>query len=73
VTLEAGWLEQELESVSEDVNRWPDWMKREAGFNEASARAADNVTRATDNLTESNDAGENKTPKVMVAGRFQSE
>lgn len=30
--LEPGWLERQLKKVSEDVELWPEWMKREAGF-----------------------------------------
>lgn len=29
-----GWLRRQLESVSEDVQKWPPWMRREAGLEE---------------------------------------
>jgi len=34
MTLNKGWLYRQFERTSEDVQRWPSWMKREAGFNE---------------------------------------
>ena len=32
MTLEAGWLKRQLDRVADDVDKWPDWMKREAEF-----------------------------------------
>ena len=32
--LNKGWLYRQFKRTSEDVQRWPDWMKREAGFSE---------------------------------------
>jgi hypothetical protein len=32
MTLDAGWLQRQLDRVAEDVQKWPDWMKREAEF-----------------------------------------
>lgn len=30
--LEPGWLERQMKNVSDDVKKWPEWMRREAGF-----------------------------------------
>ncbi len=30
--LKPGWLQRQFTNVSEDVKRWPAWMRREAGF-----------------------------------------
>jgi hypothetical protein len=32
----SGWLNRQLERVSEDVKSWPLWMRREAGLEDAS-------------------------------------
>ena len=32
--LNKGWLYRQFKRTSEDVQQWPSWMKREAGFNE---------------------------------------
>ena len=42
MTLEAGWLQRQLDRVADDVDKWPEWMKREAEFakSEASLREA---------------------------------
>ncbi len=34
MTLKQGWLTRQLGHVTRDVQEWPDWMKREAGFGE---------------------------------------
>lgn len=34
MTLEKGWLGRQFNHVSNDVQRWPDWMRREAGIGE---------------------------------------
>jgi hypothetical protein len=30
--LREGWLNRQLDRVTDDVEKWPDWMKREAAF-----------------------------------------
>jgi hypothetical protein len=37
MTLNKGWLSRQFARTSEDVQGWPSWMKREAGFNEPAA------------------------------------
>lgn len=37
MTLEAGWLKRQLDRVADDVEKWPDWMKREAEFSSGTA------------------------------------
>ncbi len=37
MTLNKGWLNRQFERTSEDVQGWPSWMKREAGFSEPAA------------------------------------
>jgi len=37
--LKAGWLNRQFDQVSKNVNEWPDWMKRAAGFDEQPASA----------------------------------
>ena len=32
MTLEAGWLQRQMDCVREDIEKWPEWMKREAGL-----------------------------------------
>ena len=32
MTLRAGWLQRQMDRVEEDIQQWPDWMKREAGL-----------------------------------------
>jgi len=32
MTLNKGWLNRQFDRVSNDVRGWPDWMRREAGF-----------------------------------------
>jgi hypothetical protein len=34
VVLKAGWLNRQFDQVSKNVNEWPAWMKRAAGFEE---------------------------------------
>lgn len=31
--LQPGWMNRQIKRVQEDVEKWPDWMKREARFN----------------------------------------
>ncbi len=31
----SGWLNRQLQTVSEDVKSWPVWMRREAGLEDA--------------------------------------
>lgn len=37
MTLEAGWLKRQMDRVADDINQWPEWMKREAGILQESA------------------------------------
>lgn len=37
MTLEAGWLKRQMDRVDDDINQWPEWMKREAGILQESA------------------------------------
>ena len=37
MTLEPGWLNQQIERVRQEVLAWPAWMRREAGFEKESA------------------------------------
>ena len=39
MTLEAGWLKRQLDRVADDVDKWPEWMKREAEFGDSNAAA----------------------------------
>jgi hypothetical protein len=32
VALRPGWLNRQFDQVSKNVDSWPDWMKRAAGF-----------------------------------------
>ncbi|MGC4048338.1 MAG: hypothetical protein QM757_01300 [Paludibaculum sp.] len=32
MTLKKGWLNGQFDKVSAEVNSWPGWMQREAGF-----------------------------------------
>jgi hypothetical protein len=34
MTLKAGWLDRQFEKVNEEVNEWPEWMRKEAGFSD---------------------------------------
>ena len=34
MTLKKGWLDRQFSHVTNDVQAWPEWMKREAGFGE---------------------------------------
>jgi hypothetical protein len=37
VVLKPGWLNRQFDQVSKNVDSWPDWMKRAAGFEDESA------------------------------------
>ena len=44
MALKPGWLNRQFDQVSKNVDSWPDWMKRAAGFdNEASSSPSDNT------------------------------
>jgi hypothetical protein len=43
MTLEAGWLNRQLDEVRNDVEQWPEWMKEAAIF--ASGRQDDPKTK----------------------------
>ena len=43
--LKAGWLDRQFERLDDDIEKWPEWMKREAAFG----------TPATDSTSESVD------------------
>jgi hypothetical protein len=32
VVLKPGWLSRQFDQVTKDVETWPEWMKRAAGF-----------------------------------------
>ena len=32
MTLQKGWLDKQFSKVAEEISEWPDWMRREAGF-----------------------------------------
>lgn len=32
MTLQKGWLDKQFSKVAEEIKEWPDWMRREAGF-----------------------------------------
>ncbi len=32
MTLQEGWLNRQLDAVRDDIEQWPEWMKREAIF-----------------------------------------
>jgi hypothetical protein len=34
MTLKAGWLDRQFETVNAEIREWPSWMRREAGFAE---------------------------------------
>jgi hypothetical protein len=34
MTLKPGWLNRQFARVEEEVRQWPEWMRREAGFEE---------------------------------------
>lgn len=52
MTLQAGWLKRQMEHVSADVERWPEWMKREAIFADSTTQdargAGDTATEIAD-------------------------
>lgn len=37
MTLNKGWLNRQFARASKDVQGWPSWMKREAGFDAPTA------------------------------------
>ncbi len=43
-----GWLNRQFEQVSKNVEAWPDWMKRAAGFESGCAGSQDNAPSAGD-------------------------
>lgn len=30
--MEPGWIQRGFDSANEDIKKWPEWMKREAGL-----------------------------------------
>jgi hypothetical protein len=48
MVLKAGWLNRQFEKVSEDIRKWPIWMRREAGFLPASDTARARSAAMTD-------------------------
>lgn len=46
MTLKKGWLGRQLNHVSNDVQAWPEWMRREAGFGEYRVRQSEPVQQA---------------------------
>jgi len=46
MTLQAGWLQRQLDHVADDVDKWPDWMKREAEFSSPVATAQEEQARS---------------------------
>jgi hypothetical protein len=44
--LKKGWLGRQLSHVTNDVQTWPEWMKREAGFGEYRSQAAEKAQEA---------------------------
>jgi hypothetical protein len=47
VALRPGWLNRQFDQVSKNVDSWPDWMKRAAGFDsEVTSSGSENATAA---------------------------
>jgi hypothetical protein len=49
------WLQSQLEEAKNDVERWPDWMKKIAWF--------DGINRKRPERTQSSDKGSSANPK----------
>ncbi len=41
MVLRDGWLNRQVDQVSKNVDSWPAWMKRAAGFEESAVDAKD--------------------------------
>lgn len=51
--LEKGWLKRQMESASATTEKWPDWMKQEAGIHQpASTKASDKQEQAAREYSE---------------------
>lgn len=48
MALKPGWLNRQFDQVSKNVDSWPDWMKRAAGFedNATSSNSENSATTA---------------------------
>ena len=60
MTLEKGWLGRQFNHVSNDVQRWPDWMRREAGLGEfrPASQQHDNESASTERQEMARTAGQ---------------
>lgn len=57
MTLEAGWLKRQLYRVADDVDKWPDWMKREAEFASSNSSARNSQIEAEPQANQSMTVG----------------
>ena len=44
--LEKGWLKRQMASASATTEKWPDWMKQEAGIHQPSSTQASDKEQA---------------------------
>jgi hypothetical protein len=51
MTLQAGWLRRQLDRVADDVDKWPEWMKREAEFSSPIATSHEQQAEPVRTLT----------------------
>jgi len=59
VALKPGWLNRQFDQVSKNVDSWPDWMKRAAGFdNEVPSSHSDNAADAQQSPCEDDQNGQ---------------
>lgn len=61
--LEEGWLKRQMESASATTEKWPDWMKQEAGiYQPAPMRATDKQEQAVKNHPKTGMGDKETTP-----------
>ncbi len=65
MTLKKGWLGRQLHHVTNDVQAWPEWMKREAGFGEYRSRKTESTEQS---VPSDNTRRDEKTATACSAG-----
>ena len=66
MALKPGWLNRQFDQVSKNVDSWPDWMKRAAGFdNEVASTPSDN-TADTQQSARDDDQNRQRTLSLKV-------
>ena len=66
MALRPGWLNRQFDQVSKNVDSWPDWMKRAAGFDNEVPSTPSDRTADTQQSARDDDQNGQRTLSLKV-------